>query len=398
MRPRPGGLRYPQFVTPPKAHLLTPGPTPVPPDVAAAMNLPMVYHRGPEFVAVLERVFARLPLIFRTDGDVVLFTASGSGAMDSAVANLCSPGDRVLVVSAGYFGERWARIAERYGLDVVSHRYGWGETPDPGEVAAKLAEIGGARVVYCTQCETSTGVVADVRSIAGHARATGALTVVDAISSLGATPLEQQAWEIDVVVSGTQKALMTPPGLAFASVSPAAVAAAAEASSPRFYLDWSRALAAQAKGRTPFTSAVSLIRGLDAAIDLLLAEGLEAAWERSRRLGYACREGIKEMGLELFSPDEDRSAVVTAVRMPDGVDGGAVVRAMRDSSGVTVAGGQGELSGRIIRIGHIGAIGFEDVIAALTALELALAGAGVAVELGAAPARAREAFGADVRV
>jgi aspartate aminotransferase-like enzyme len=362
------------------------------------MAEPMVYHRGPEFSAILAKVFARLRDVFRTEGEVVLMTASGSGAMDSAVANLCSPGDRVLVVSAGYFGERWGQIAERYGVDVARLRYGWGETPDPADVAARLAEIGGAKVVYCTQCETSTGVVSDVRAIAEQARAVAALTVADAISCLGAVPLEQQAWGIDVVVSGSQKALMTPPGLAFASVSAPAVEASAGAASPRFYLDWERALKAQASGRTPFTSAVSLVRGLDAAIELLLSEGLESVWDRSRRLGAACREGAKAMGLELFSPDEDRSAVVTAIRMPSGIDGGAIVRAMRDGSDVTVAGGQGELSGKIVRIGHIGAIGLEDVLAGLGALELALAGAGHAVEPGAAVERAREAFGAAVRV
>ena len=222
--------------------------------------------------------------------------------------------------------------------------------------------------------------------------------MVDAISSLGAVPLEQQGWGIDVVVSGSQKALMTPPGLAFASVSPAAVAASAKAASPRFYLDWGRALEAQASGRTPFTSAVSLVRGLDTAIGLLLQDGLESAWERARLLGRACREGVKAIGLELFSPDEDRSAVVTAVRMPSGVDGSAVVRAMRDDSGVTVAGGQGELSGRIVRIGHIGATALDDVAAALGALERALADTGVSVEPGAAAARAREAFDAGVSV
>jgi len=366
-------------VTTPNSRLVTPGPTPVPPEVSAALAAPMIYHRGPEFTAILERVFGRLRALFRTGGEVVLLTASGSGAMDSAVANLCSPGDRVLVVSAGHFGERWAQIIARYGCDLVQLRYEWGETPDPRDVGDALEEMGGAKVVYCTQSETSTGVVSDVRSIGEHAAAAGALCVVDAISSLGAVPLEQEAWGIDVVVAGSQKALMTPPGLAFASVSAGATNASAAATSPRFYLDWARALEAQARNRTPFTPAVPLIRGLDVALDLVLADGLEAAWERCRRLGFACREGVKALGLDLFSPDEDRSAVVTAVRMPHGVDGGAVLRSMRERSGVTAAGGQGALAGRIIRIGHIGAIGIDDVAAAVAALEAALAEAGVAV-------------------
>jgi aspartate aminotransferase-like enzyme len=356
------------------------------------MAQPIVYHRGPEFQTVLRRLFERLPQVFRTTNPVVLMTASGSGAMDSAVANLVSPEDRVLVVSAGYFGERWAQILRAYGADLVHVRLPWGETPDPDEVAAALHEAGDVAVVYCTHCETSTGVVTDVRSIAEAARRSGALSVVDAISSLGAVPLEQDAWGLDVVVSGSQKALMTPPGLAVASPSASALERSGAVTSPRFYLDWTRALASQEEGRTPFTPAVSLIRGLDVAVDLLLQEGLEATWHRSRRLGRACREGAKAMGLELYSPDEDRSAVVTAIAMPDAVDGAAVVKAMRERSGVTAAGGQGELKGRIVRIGHIGYVGLGDVTAALSALESALVEAGAPVERGVAVERAREAY------
>ena len=377
-------------------YLMTPGPTPVPPQVAAAMAEPVVYHRGPEFQAVLERVYRRLPEIVRSDGPVALLTASGSGAMESAVANLISPGDRVLVVAAGHFGERWIQIATRYGADVAELRYAWGETPDPADVAVSLSETG-ARAVFCTHSETSTGVVADVRAVAEHARAAGSLCVVDAISSLGALPLEQAEWGIDVVVSGSQKALMTPPGVALVSPSPAALEASQRATSPRFYLDWERTLAAQAERRTPFTPAVTLIRGLDVALDLLLADGLEAAWERSRLLGRACRAGVRAMGLELFSPDEDRSAVVTAITVPDGVDGAGAVRAMRDTYGVTAAGGQGELRGKIVRIGHIGYVGIDDVAAALDALERSLADAGAEVEPGAGPAAAREVYAGRVR-
>jgi serine---pyruvate transaminase len=375
-----------------KGYLLTPGPTPIPPEVEAAMARPIVYHRGPEFQAVLRHVLERLPEVFRTRNDVVLFTASGTGAMESAVANLLSPGDRALVVSAGYFGERWAQIVRRYGADPIHMRYGWGETPDPQEVASRLGESGGVQVVYCTHSETSTGVVADVRAIAEVSRGAGSLCVVDAISSLGAVPLEQDDWGIDVVVSGSQKALMTPPGLALASISPEALQSSRAATSPRFYLDWERALASHAEALAPFTPAVSLVRGLEVALDLLLRDGLEPAWDRARRLGRASREGIKAMGLELFSPDEDRSAVVTAVRVPEGVDGAGIVRAMRERSGVIAAGGQGELRGKIVRIGHIGYVDLEAVAAALAALEDACVHAGASVERGVAVERAREAY------
>ena len=255
----------------------------------------------------------------------------------------------------------------------------------------------GVTALFCTHAETSTGVVSDVRGIAERARATGVLTVVDAISSLGAIPLEQDAWGIDLVVSGSQKALMTPPGLALASPTAAALEASRRASSSRYYLDWEHALRAQAETLTPFTPAITLIRGLDVALDLLLADGLEAAWERSRRLALACRAGVKALGLELFSPDEDRSAVVTAIRVPEGVDGAAVVRAMRERSGVTIAGGQGELKGKVVRIGHIGYVGLDDVAAALEALGLALATTGRSIDPGAGPEAARDAYAGAVR-
>jgi aspartate aminotransferase-like enzyme len=339
----------------------------------------IVYHRSPEFQPVLRRVLDRLPAVFRTSGEVAVFTASGSGALESAVANLVSAGERVFVVSAGYFGERWAQILEHYGADIAHARYAWGETPEPEHVAQELRRSG-ATIVYCTHCETSTGVVADVSALAEAAREAGALCVVDAVSSLGAVPLEQAEWGIDVVVSGSQKALMTPPGLSFASVSERALERSARATSPRFYFDWEKTLRTQRETRTAFTPSVPLVRGLDVALGLLLEEGIEAAWESSRQLGAFCRETVKAMGLELFSPDEDRSAVVTAIRIPDGVDGAAIVRAMRERHGITVAGGQGELRGKIVRIGHIGHIGRDDVVAALAALGDSLVAAGVPLE------------------
>ena len=385
---------------PQKRYLVTPGPTPVPPEVLQAMSAPIVHHRARDFRAVLARVLDRLPEIFRTESDVLVFAASGSGAMESAVANLCSPGDRVLVVSAGHFGERWVEIAGRYGADVAHLAYEWGETPSADDVEARLGELGGAKVVYLTQCETSTGVVADVRAIAERAAGAGALVVVDAISSLGAIPLETDEWGVDVVVSGSQKALMTPPGLAVASVSPAALDASLTAVSPRFYFDWERARKYLGK-RPPeaqFTPAISLVLGLDAAVTLLLQEGLEAVFDRHIRLGRACRAGVKAMGLELFSPDEDRSAVVTAIRMPDGIDGQEIVRFLREREGVTIAGGQGHLRGHVVRIGHIGYVDVFDVTTALAGLEVALTDAGADVERGVTVTAALEAFGEPARV
>jgi aspartate aminotransferase-like enzyme len=375
-----------------KRYLFTPGPTPVPPEVLAALAEPVVHHRGPDYRALFGETLERLRAVFRTANDVLVFTSSGTGAMESAVANLCSPGERVVVVSAGAFGERWRALTTAYGADVQAVAYEWGETPQADDLAAKLGEIGGAKAVFLTHSETSTGVVADVQSLAAAAKAAGALVVVDGVSSLGAVPLETDAWGIDVVASGSQKALMTPPGIGLASVSEAAIGALGSA--PRFYFDWEKTRSGQAKLDSAFTPAVSLVRALNVALGLLLDEGLEAAFDRHVRLGRACREGAKAMGLELFSPDEDRSAVVTAILTPEGVDAGELRLALRDRYGVTVAGGHGDLKSRLFRIGHIGYYDVFDIVSALAAVELALVEAGADVERGAGVARALEAFAA----
>ena len=372
-----------------KRYLMTPGPTPVPPEVLAAVGAPVVHHRSPDFLPIYERVLARLREVCRTENDVLLFGASGTGAFESAVANLVTPGEPHLVVSAGSFGERWVSMLTAYGAEVDVLRYAWGETPDADDLRARLGERR-ANAVWLVQSETSTGVVADVRALAGAAKEAAALVVVDAVSSLGAVPCETDAWGLDVVVSGSQKALMTPPGLGLAAVSEAAFAATG--SSPRFYLDWERTRKAQQKLDAPFTPPVSLVAGLDVALQLLLDEGLEAAFERHVRLGRAARAGVKALGLELFSPDEDRSAVVTAVRAPSGIDSGDVIRGVRDRFGITIANGQGELKGKIFRLGHIGWFDVFDITTALAALELALADLGVDVERGVAVTAALEAF------
>jgi serine---pyruvate transaminase len=373
-----------------KRYLMTPGPTPVPPEVLAALAEPVIHHRGRDFREIYGRCLARLQEVCRTQHDVLLFTSSGTGAFESAVANLTSPGDRQLVLSAGNFGERWAAMVRAYGADLVHERLEWGEVPEPEHLRRALDD--GVKVVYLVHSETSTGVVADIQALAATAKEAGALVVVDAVSSLGAVPVETDAWGIDVLVSGSQKALMCPPGLAFCSVSPTALEAAARASSPRYVLDWDRTRKGQAKLDAPFTPAVSLVRALDVALGLLLDEGLEQAFERHVRLGRACREGAKAMGLELFSPDDDRSAVVTAIRTPEGIDSTEIVSTLRDRFGITIATGQGEQKERLFRIGHIGYFDVFDITTALAAVELTLAEAGVEIERGTAVTRALEAF------
>jgi aspartate aminotransferase-like enzyme len=378
-----------------KRYLFTPGPTPVPPEVLAATAEPILHHRGPDFRVVYERTLGRLKVVFRTENDVLLYAASGTGTMESALVNLCSPGDRVCVVTAGAFGDRWASIAGALGCEVDRLAYDWGEAPSAGDLASRLAERE-ARVVLMTHSETSTGVVADVRSLVVAAREGGAVSVVDAVSSLGAVPLDTDAWDVDVVVSGSQKALMSPPGLALVSVSQRAWDA--RGTLPRFYFDWERTRKAQQIFDAAFTPAVTLVKGLDVALGLLLERGLDAAFERHVRLGRACREGIKAMGLELFSPDDDSAAVVTAVRAPDGVDAGALLLLLRDRHGVTLAPGQGPLKGKIFRIGHIGYFDVFDIATALAAVELALSELGADVERGVAVTRAFDAYEQPVRV
>jgi aspartate aminotransferase-like enzyme len=370
-----------------KRYLFTPGPTPVPPEVLAAEAQPMVHHRGADFREVYERTLSRLQEVFRTEAQVLLFAASGTGAMESAVANLTQSGDKVAVVVAGAFGERWAKICTFHGLDVTRVEYEWGEVPDPAEIAA-AARQAGAGIIFCTQSETSTGVVTDIQAV--KAAAGDIIVVVDAVSSLGAVPLEMDAWGLDVVVSGSQKALMCPPGLAMAAVADHLWETLPQ--SRTFYFDWRATRKAQEAFDAAFTPAVSLIRGLDVALAMILEAGLEEAFARHVRLGRATRAGVKAMGLELFSPDDDSSAVVTAIRVPDGVESPALLRHLRDNHGVTLAPGQGALKPSIFRIGHIGWFDIFDIVVALAAVELGLTELGAEVERGVAVARAFEAY------
>ena len=377
--------------------LLTPGPTSVPPEVLRALAAPVLHHRSPDFAEVFEVAQERLQAVFRTERDVLLFTSSGTGAFESAVVNLHSPGDRVLAVSQGEFGERWQKMATAFGCDVVPLSYAWGQAPQPDDLRRSLAESGAGSVVL-VHSETSTGVVSELEPLLAVCAEAGALSIVDAVSSLGAVPLETDAWGADVVVTGSQKALMTPPGLSLTTVSEQAWERSRRSTMPRYYFDWKRMQAALETGSTPFTPAVSIVAALDVSLGLILDEGLDAAFARHAALGRACREGAKAMGLELFSPDEERSAVVTAILVPDGVDAKALVLELRDRFGITVAGGHGELSSRMFRIGHIGYFDVLDITTTLTAVETLLLERGAAIDAGVAAARALEAYSDAARV
>jgi aspartate aminotransferase-like enzyme len=339
------------------------------------MARPLPHHRSAEFKQLYGGILEKLKAVYRTSGDVLVFTASGTGAFESAFANTLSPGDRVLCVSAGNFGERWIQMAEAFGAEVVPLRFELGSRPDVDQVVDAIMGDESLAAAVVVHSETSTGATADVQAIAERTRDRSCLLLIDAISSLGATRLETDAWELDVVVTGSQKALMCPPGLAFASVSERAWERSARATSPRFYFDWKRTRAAQQKGgQSPFTPAITLVLGLDAALDLILEEGVEAQWQRVEELGAMVRQHVqREMGLELFSPDEPSCSLVTSIKVPDGVDGDAVRGRIRDHHGIFMAGGQGPLTGKIWRIGQFGAITERDLRSGLTALEVELA-------------------------
>jgi serine---pyruvate transaminase len=374
-----------------KQYLMTAGPTPIPPAVSQAMAAPMLYHRAPAFDALYERVLSALPSVFRTQNDVLAFAASGSGALESAVANLVRPGDRVLACAAGKFGERWIQLGEAYGAEIVRYEPGWGERLDPAEIDRLLSENDGVRVAFATLSETSTGIVHDIQAIAEVARRHDVILAVDAVSGLGATELRQDEWGVDVVVAGSQKALMCPPGLAFASVSERALEYAAERGEGRYYFDWGRTVKSQRKGASPFTPAVSLFLGLDVALKLIAEEGLDNVLARHQILARATRAGVAAIGLDLFGDPDERSTVVTAVELPDDVDGGKVPGALR-KLGITANGGQDHLKGRIVRIAHCGYFGAFDIVTSLSGLEMVLAQLGREVDHGAAAGAAQKVF------
>ncbi len=350
--------------------LLTPGPVPVPPAVLAVMDTPQQHHRSAAFVATYGEVLRKLKLVFRTEGDVLLFTASGTGAFESVYANLIEPGDRVLCVTGGAFGDRWVAMARAFGAEVTVLECEWGTPPDPAAVVAAMADPG-LRLTVVVHSETSTATVTDIQAIAEGGRGRTCLLAVDAVSSLGAVPIETDAWGIDVVVSGSQKGMSTPPGLSFASVSEAAWERSRETSTARFYFDWARTLTAQAGGGSPFTPATATVNALDVALDIVLDEGLEAIWERTQAMAGRFRARVLAEGLQLFSPDDPPSSLVTAILLPDGVDAGPVRQAVL-AAGYIIEGGRGKMAGKVLRFGHLGATDEVELNAGLDALLAAL--------------------------
>jgi aspartate aminotransferase-like enzyme len=377
-----------------KQYLMTAGPTPLPPAVSQVMAEPMLYHRAPAFVDVYARALRRLKVVFGTANDVQVFAASGTGAMESAVANLTRHAEPALVASCGNFGERWAKLCDAYGAETIHWATDWGRKVDPAELDRKLGEHKGLNVVFTTLSETSTGVVNDIRELTEVAHRHGALIAVDAISGIGAVPLPQDEWGVDVVVAGSQKALMAPPGLGFASANEAALAHAAAAPGRRFYFDWERYVSGQRKDPpdSPFTPAVGLIRALDVALGLIEQEGLDAVYERHRLLGRATREAARALELDTLGEADENANVVTAITLPEAIDGAAVPKLMRDRFGITIAGGQGHLKGKIARVAHCGYFGAFDILVTVAGLEMTLSELGHELELGAGVAAAQRVF------
>ena len=380
---------------PDRVNLRIPGPTPLPDEVREASARQMVNHRGPEFRELIGRVTGRLQDAFVTANDILILTASGTGALESLIVNHLSPGDPVLAVSIGAFGDRFAAIARTYGADVTKLDVDWGHAAEPDQVAGALRDMAAAgrpaSAVLITHNETSTGVENPLAALAAavHETAPEALLLVDAISGLGAVPFETDAWGLDVVATGSQKSWMSPPGLAMVSVSERAWAANTRATMPRFYFDLARARKSLEKGETPWTPAVGVVFALDRALEMLEREGSANVFARHADCARAARAGLTALGFRLFADPDHASRTVTSAYVPDGVDWPTFNRQLL-ADGLVIAGGQDRLAGKIMRIGHLGRVDVDDVVAAITIIGRASHSLGLPVdaEAGAAAARA----------
>jgi aspartate aminotransferase-like enzyme len=363
--------------------LRIPGPTPLPERVVRAMSKPMIDHRGPEFAAILAEITAGAKRVFKTSSDLVLLTSSGTGGLESAVANLVSPGDEVVVALCGNFGERFAALAAAYGADVVRLEFEWGQPVDADDLAQVLERHPNAKVLLLTHNETSTGLTNPLRELAAAGRQAGRIVVVDGVSSISSIAIETDAWGIDVAVSGSQKGWMAPPGLALVSISERAWEQQARARSPRFYLDWKEAKTWADKGMTPFTPAIPVAFAVQEGLRMLEEEGIENVYERHARLARATQAGLQALGFKLYAREGFRSNTVTSALPPQGLDVNALRKLLNDKYGVVIAGGQGKMNGKMVRVGHLGAVAEGDVVQVLWAIEQALE------ELDIAPADGR---------
>lgn len=371
-----------------KQYLLSPGPTPIPNEVALAMSETMIHHRTPQFNKVFEEARQGLKKLFGTKGDVLILASSGTGAMEAAVANLFSPGDKVLVVNGGKFGERWLNIASAFGLNPIEIKVEWGKVVKINDVERQLGLHPDIQSVMIQASETSTTVLHPVKDIAKLTE-NGPLLLVDGVTAVGVLPVPLDEWGIDALVTGSQKALMLPPGLGFIALSDRAWQRTKKAKLPRFYFDLNLERKNQAKGSGAFTPAVSLIFGLRASLAMMAREGFDRVYARHARLARATRAAATAMGLKLLAP-ESPSPAATGIFLPPGLDADKVLDYLRDQMGVVLAEGQDQLKGKVIRIAHVGYMGAFDVITAIAALEMALRKFGAEIPFGRGVAAAQE--------
>ena len=372
-----------------KSYLLTPGPTPVPANALLEMAKPMIHHRTPEFSAIFKEAAENLQWLFQTEEDVMMLASSGTGAMESAVTNCFNKGDKVIVINGGKFGERWGQIAEKFGLKVVWINVEWGEAVDVEMVKSCLEENSDVKGVLVQGIETSTTVAHPVKEISELTKDRDALLVVDGITSVGVTEMPMDEWNIDVLITGSQKALMLPPGLAFIALSKKAWAMAENCTTPHYYFDLKKERMNLAKDTTAYTPAVSLINGLNVILKGMREEGLSDILKRHDRLARATRAGVQALGLKLLAP-ESPSNCATGFYLPEDIDGKAFVKTLRDEFGVAMAGGQDHLSGKILRLAHIGYFTNYDIVIGLSALEMGFRKFGSDVEFGKSIAAAQE--------
>ena len=371
-----------------KQYLLAPGPTPVPDEVVRAMAQTMIHHRTPQFSEVFAEAREGLKALFGTKNDVLVLASSGTGAMEAAVSNLFSPGEKVLVINGGKFGERWQLIGQAFGLQVTQLKVEWGKAVKPEVVEKHLKVYPDIQGVLIQASETSTTTLHPVQEIAELTRG-GPLLVVDGVTAVGVLPVPMDEWGIDVLVTGSQKALMLPPGLGFIALNERAWARTEKAKLPRFYFDLRLERKNQLKKTTAFTPAVSLVFGLHASLEMMQKEGLERVYARHERLARATRAAAAALGLKLLAP-ENPSPAATGIVLPEGMDGEKLLDYLRERMGITFAEGQDQLKGKIIRIAHVGYIGAFDVLVAISALEMALKKLGHPVAFGRGVGAAQE--------
>ncbi len=372
-----------------KRYLLTPGPTPVPEECLSKMAEPIIHHRTPAYVEMNKVALEKLKKVFYTDGDIMIFVSSGTGAMEGAVVNTIDKGDKAIVVRSGKFGERWGELIETYSGNPVYIDLEWGKKLDPQLITDLLNENPDTKAVFTTLTETSTGIVYPIKEIGEIVSKTDALLVIDAISGLGGQEFYMDEWKVDITVAGSQKGLMLPPGQAYAAVNEKAWKVIKQKSRACYYFNWAKYLKSQVgAGKDPYTGAVSHTVALLKALEIIEKEGMEKRFQRCKILAEACRSAVKALGLELFA--ETPCDVVTAVKVPEEIDGKALVKKLRDEYGVTIAGGQAHLAGKIFRIAHMGYIERFDIIVAISALEMVLAELGYEFEMGVGVAAAQK--------